>query len=813
MPKNNSFFDRRYFVYLLKRILPFFISSNIVMLISSFLIYMRKSSYIFLFGEVSDLSYGLLAFVYIYPVLLGIFIFRFLFSKKQSDFAGSLPINRSAIFCTGVLTGGIACFIPCLLMTFLAGVELHVFCGNNIYVIPEIYLITVLFWFIAYFSAFMLTCAAAFLSGTYVTHIILTAVFLLSPAVLELSVRIFTGGFFRKSTTILPSVCGIPYIFISDNKAGLNSVFGVIYGLVFAILLIFAGKFLFKKRKFEKAREPYVSRSVFDLVRFGIYLPACFVFVCGLGSGSSVFLFFFLILGVFLCEVLMNRGLRKEILKGAAVFGIAVVVSVLVYIGLWSGGLRYEGEVFFNNAEVVKMTAHIPKCGQLSFSNLNQETVSVEIPAGSRLFNLLKDRETFPGSGEMSLSFTAEIKTGKRTERSSFSKSLSSEEFSLLVEYLSADEEFKNDFYWRSFPEKPQEIIFMQDGVVLHGLPSEVFLAETTDFESDLAASLSEKGGSSFISRVNGRNSEQGLFGIYFVNGKYHVRRSALSGENLSRIYEYFNSEAEVSEKGRPYISSGKNTDLLYFTGSGYLPSEVVRSAVAKSKSADGAVTVKLPTYLNFYTAVFVDKTALQEAFADYYNKTLSALKNGEDLPSSVSLLGGIFEKKYSTEAFDLLSIGYDKESIGGFISAIIPYAEEFENIGDGEYYYISCFINGMPMNIYLPGTENVEKVLSKYLPSGNKITDRDVPQVTAMSVNGTQITDPDDISYILKGTGLKGSADSFYAVPEIKYSDGTAEKGGGILLTEKMIALLKNKYGITAEDEYSVVLTAEKRR
>ena len=116
-------------------------------------------------------------------------------------------------------------------------------------------------------------------------------------------------------------------------------------------------------------------------------------------------------------------------------------------------------------------------------------------------------------------------------------------------------------------------------------------------------------------------------------------------------------------------------------------------------------------------------------------------------------------------------------------------------------------------MNIYLPRTENVEKVLSKYLPSGNKIIDRDVPQVTAMSVNGTQITDPDDISYILKGTGLKGSADSFYAVPEIKYSDGTAEKGGGILLTEKMIALLKNKYGITAEDEYSVVLTAEKRR
>lgn len=813
MPKNNSFFDRRYFVYLLKRILPFFISSNIVMLISSFLIYMMKSPYIFLFGEVSDLSYGLLAFVYIYPVLLGIFIFRFLFSKKQSDFAGSLPINRSAIFCTGVLTGGIACFIPCLLMTFLAGVELHVFCGNNIYVIPEIYLITVLFWFIAYFSAFMLTSAAAFLSGTYVTHIILTAVFLLSPAVLELSVRIFTGGFFRKSTTFLPSVCGIPYIFISDNKAGLNSVFGVIYGLVFAILLIFAGKFLFKKRKFEKAGEPYVSRTVFDLVRFGIYLPACFVFVCGLCDGSSVFLLFFLILGVFLCEVLMNRGLRKEIFKGAAVFGVAVVVSVLVYIGLWSGGLRYEGEIFFGSGEVVKMTAHIPKCGQLSFSSLNQETVPVEIPAGSRLFTLLKDRESFPGSGEISLSFTAEIKTGKGTKKNRFSKSLSSEEFSLLAEYLSANEEFKNDFYWRSFPEKPQEIIFMKDGVVLHGLPSEVFLAETTDFESDLAESLSEKGGSSFISRVNGINFEPGLFGIYFVNGKYHVRRSALSGANLSRIYEYFNSETEVPEKGSTNISSGENTDLLYFTSGGNLPSEVVRSAVAKSKSADRAVTVKIPTYLNFYTAVFVDKTALQGAFADYYNnKTLSALKNGEDLPSSVSHLGGIFEKNYSTESFDLLSI-YNKESIGDFISEIIPYAEEFENIGDDEYYYISCLINGMPMKIYLPRTENVEKVLSKYLPSGNKIFDRDIPQVTAMSVNGTQITDSGDISYILKGTGLEGSADSFYAVPEIKYSDGTAEKGGRILLTEKMIALLKNKYGITDEDEYSVVLTAEKRR
>ena len=813
MPKNNSFFDRRYFGYLLKKILPFFIFSNIVMLISSFLIYIRKSSYTFLFGEVADLSYGLLAFVYIYPVLLGIFIFRFLFSKKQSDFTGSLPINRSAIYCTGVLTGGIACFIPCLLMTFLAGVELRIFCGNNIYVIPEIYLITFLFWFIAYFSAFMLTSAAAFLSGTYVTHIIVTAVFLFAPAALEIAVRLFTGDFFRQNTTFLPSVCGIPYTFISDNKSGLNSVFGVIYGLVFAVLLIFAGKFLFKKRKFEKAGEPYVSRSVFNLVRFGIYLPACFVCVCGLDGGYSVFLLFFLILGVFLCEILMNRGLRKDILKGASVFGIAAVVSVLVYIGLWGGGLHYEGEVIFNNAEVVKMTAHIPKCGQLSFSRLNQETVSVEIPADSKLYNLLKEGENSPKSSEISLFVTAEIKTEKGTETSSFSKYLSSEEFSLLVGYLSTDEEFLNQFYWRSFPEKPQEIIFMQDGVVLHGVPSDIFISESADFESDLSAALSEKGGSSFIARVEGRNFESGLFGIYFVNGKYHIRRSALSEENLARIYEYFNSETEVPENGTADISSGGNSDLLYFACGGYLPSEIVRSAVSKSLPSEEAVTVVIPTYLNFYTAVFVDKTALEEEFADYYNKTLSEVEKGETLPTSLSLLGGIFEKKYSTESSDNISIGYDKESISGFVSAIIPYAENFENIGDGEYYYISCMINGMPLKIYLPKTEDVEKVLSEYIPSCDKIFERDIPQVTSMTVNGTDITDAADISYILKGTGLNGFAESFYAVPEIKYSDGTSGTGAMICFTEKMTALLKNKYGITAEDEYSVLLTAEKGR
>ncbi len=819
MRQDKTVFDKRYFKYSAKKILPFFIASNIVMLISVFFIYIRKSDYIFLFGDVADLSWGFLTFAYIYPVLLGIFMFRFLFSKKQSDFVGALPLKRSSVFYTGIITGGVACFITCLLVTVLTSVELYTFCGNNIYIAPEIFLLTFLYWFIAYFTVYLLTALAAFLSGTYVTHIILTAVFLLSPAATEVVLRIFTGDFFKKNTSFLPSICGIPYIFFSDNKSGLNSVFGIIYGFVFAILLIIAGKLLFEKRRFEKAGSSYVSRTAFALVRFGIYIPAAFICIFWfIDYGYPVLMFFFVILGVFLCEVLMNRGLRKEMLRGVAVFGIAAVFSLTVYAGLWGFGLFYEGEIYAENADIIKMTVYVPRNGQLAFNRLNQETVSAEIPVDSELFKALCSDDS-PGNSVATLKISAEISAGKETQTKTFTKNLSEKQISLLAEYLLTDSEFIDAFYWRDFPEKPQEIIFMKDGAVLHGIPSDMFSYGTENFSSDLVLSLSESGGSDFAARAAGTVSGDGVFGIYFVNGRYYIRRSAVSEEKLAEIYTYLNSVAKIPENGKVYISNKNfsDTEFIYSICDGCLTSSVAAAAAAKSKfSGSGVLTVTVPTYLNFYTAVFIDNEALKTEFSEYYDSVISKIKNGEIYPSALMSFGGLFEKNYGTKNSVSLSIFYDEDNIKKFISELSPYLLSFEDVGDDECYYISSLVNKIPFDIYLPKTEAVEKILSEYIADCDAIFAGELPKVISMKINETEITDPEDISYLCKGIGLSGSSGTFYTVREI-YPDGSENISASICFTEKMKALLRDKYGINIDEETgnenSVSLTVEKGR
>ena len=130
-----------------------------------------------LFFVHADIQYALLLVI---PVLLAVFLFRFLQVKQLSDFIHSLPLSRKQIYVHHVVAGIIYLLLPILLTAFTLLILHWTMDVSQIYTLTDIgvWLGTIIVLALLIFSA---SVFIGMITGLSALQAILTYIFLLLP--------------------------------------------------------------------------------------------------------------------------------------------------------------------------------------------------------------------------------------------------------------------------------------------------------------------------------------------------------------------------------------------------------------------------------------------------------------------------------------------------------------------------------------------------------------------------------------------------------------------------------------------------------
>lgn len=299
------------------------------------------------------------ALIVVIPVLLAIFLFRFLQVKQHSDFIHSLPVSRKQIYVHHVVAGILFLLIPILVTALILIVFNWTMDVSQLYTLKDIG-----FWIgITFILEFFIFSAAVFIgmiTGLSALQAVLTYIGLLLPvAVVVLFVtnmNLLLFGFPDHYYLSNLSMKLSPLTLATDiEKINLFSIEIVVY-LILAICLCFLSFFLYKNRKNE-----YVSHAfVFPIVK-----P---VFKYGMITGVM------LVSGYYFSETSVTMG---WILFGY-IFGVVVgfLIAEMVLQKTWRIRLKYRG--FSIYVAVVAVLVFIIKLDFIGFEAKVPETVDIK---------------------------------------------------------------------------------------------------------------------------------------------------------------------------------------------------------------------------------------------------------------------------------------------------------------------------------------------------------------------------------------------------------------------------------------------------
>lgn len=860
MSRMKSIFDGRYFRYSARKILPLTVSVNIIMIISSFFYYMTGSS--LLFGEVSDFSAVLSVFSFVFPLLLAFVLFKFVFSKKQTDMIGSFPIKRGSLFFTNAVLAASVIAVT-VLLGILSSVLTRVFvCGNNIYIAWQIFFYMFFFWFAAYFAMFLIAAVGCMLTGNIISAVIISASIMCS---LDLCVLILNAVINNSITFVFSFMppFQVLYNMIADSSYLYHSVWYIVYSLFFCAVMLLLGMYCSKVRKYETAENLFVNKAVLTAVRFGVYLPVCGLFwVLVKESAAWELLLLFITVGFFVFEVILNRGIRKHILRGLAVFGISAAVALLVYIPY---GLRYmnsyENEISFDDLDITEITVSVPRLNEYILNdykygysyNRDDGWVDLKITDGEVLSLIEEDIErsyikSYIGSDISRVVIECQDSSGEY--RYLYGDDISEKLKDKIAECLYNDEEFMKKFFWEDFGSDGHGMfVFAPQNYstsVMHGIICK--RENRSDYSEENIKNIL-KDCFSLDSQINGNelvyNREGAAIGVYFKNGRYYIRASECRNkEEKNEILKEINSK--FSDK------KGNRIDLLTFdrenpeieqkleiinsddTGS-YINALDISALKNGDVDVNDCIVIFKRTFGNFYEFCFAPKNDVLKNFNGWYDKR--AENSVENIGSAYNYHLSVCFEKFYTGSLGVFSS--DKSSYGKFAEFAEYYMtyEEYCNLPDRNSlcFSLDFYIGGSIMTLYIPINEKTVFLLSEIEQSGgvrsfgaddgslSKFVGSDFSDIESIIINGINITDRDDIGYIAKGMYLQGTnLDNNYMYCDCFYFSGEyngetydeeelydrAESVGTIVLTGEMLEFLDEKYGIVSgSDEDSKLL------
>lgn len=275
------------------------------------------------------------------PVLLSVFLYRFLHVKQWSDLMHSLPVKRSHIYNFYTVAGLVFLAIPILLNALII-LLLHTVYGWNLYITVEDIAIwaglTLVFNFVLYLAGVFV----AMVTGISVVQGVLTYILLVFPAGISILIIYNLGlllyGFpssyysIRKTEYLSP----LTHFIVLENPNGHIGWKPVLIYLAISAVLYVLGLFIYQKRKSEAASDSIAFDSLKVVFKFGV--TVCTMMLGGMYFGNYQHTFgwmafgyaFGAIIGYFVAEMVLQKTWRVfSNIRGFLIYAGVIAVMIL----------------------------------------------------------------------------------------------------------------------------------------------------------------------------------------------------------------------------------------------------------------------------------------------------------------------------------------------------------------------------------------------------------------------------------------------------------------------------------------------------
>lgn len=280
------------------------------------------------------------ALIIVIPVLLAIFLFRFLQVKSLSDFIHSLPVSRKQIYVHHLGAGIVFLLVP-ILITALILLVLHwTLDVSQLYTVQEIGSwigITLLVELLIFSVAVLIGIC----TGLSALQAVLTYVMLLLPlglVVLFVSNIKFLLVGFSGNDYLTSNIEQLSPLIVAAglNKVTLFSVDMLIY-VVLTVFFLFLAYFLYKRRKHEYVSHAFVFRAIKPVFKYG--MTTCVMLLSGFyfseiteHVGWLIFGYVIgAIFGYLVAEMVLQKTWRIQLqLKGFSYYVVVVLACIVV---------------------------------------------------------------------------------------------------------------------------------------------------------------------------------------------------------------------------------------------------------------------------------------------------------------------------------------------------------------------------------------------------------------------------------------------------------------------------------------------------
>ncbi|MBT2641305.1 multidrug ABC transporter permease [Bacillus sp. ISL-41] len=273
------------------------------------------------------------------PVIMAIFLYRFLHVKQAADLIHSLPLKRQHLFHFYTLTGFAFLIVPVILVALVTAIIHSVYDLNLYFQLEDIFRwtgIAILFNAVLYMSGVFI----AMVTGISVVQGVLTYIMLLFPAGFTLLIIYNLGlmlyGFPSDYYQIrnIEYLSPISHLTILEGQA--ISAKAVLLYTVFVIISYVLSLLIYKKRNIEAASEAIAFRALKVVFKYGVAF--CMMLLGGMYFDAMQNKFAWLIfgyaaggiIGYFAADMLLQKTWRVfGRVKGLGYFAVSMAVLVL----------------------------------------------------------------------------------------------------------------------------------------------------------------------------------------------------------------------------------------------------------------------------------------------------------------------------------------------------------------------------------------------------------------------------------------------------------------------------------------------------
>lgn len=292
------------------------------------------------------------------PVLMAIFLFRYLHVKKAADLMHSIPVKREKLYHHYALSGFVLLIVPIVIIAIVLLLT-HTAMDLGPYFTKT----DILYWagmtILMNVTLYTVGLFVAMMTGMSVIHAVLTYIALFFPVGITLLIfYTFKVLFYGYPSDYylakqLENMSPLTYA-MSLNSRHFDGTLVFLYG-VLALCLYWLSLFFYKKRKLEAASEAISFIKLRSIFKYGVTF--CIMLVGGVyfhevsytSSGWTVFGYLIgAIVGYFIAEMILQKTWRVfGRLKGLAVYlaVIALAGAVLQSLGFYENRIPKLAEV------------------------------------------------------------------------------------------------------------------------------------------------------------------------------------------------------------------------------------------------------------------------------------------------------------------------------------------------------------------------------------------------------------------------------------------------------------------------------------